>query len=239
MAEQSNDLFMKFELMNGLHVAGEAISDLGESKSTWAKGFRQGSMFEVDSFSFQAGIGGEDIESQRKNFELGLKNAQIEKRNRENRMQHDIKYAKSDSKPTFVEEKPEKITSVGQFKKFREGKDVKYPIDLQPVSFERSIDRSSTALLQYCIRRTVFKSATLIKRKAGGTKAAGEVYLRIDFNTVLLTQVDWDEDDPIKEKCSFISRAITLRYRPQRPDGTLGEEYMGFWTMSDLKPTKI
>ena len=70
-----------------------------------------------------------------------------------------------------------------------------------------------------------------MKRKAAGGASAGEVYLRLDFVGVLITQVGWSNDDPVKETCQFIARAITVNYRPQLSDGTLGDTRHGFWSM--------
>jgi hypothetical protein len=88
---------------------------------------------------------------------------------------------------------------------------------------------------KYCIDRISYDSATLIKRKAAGGALSGEVFLRLDFTKVLMIGIDWDQDEPIKEKCKFISRAVTLHYRPQLPDGSLGAPKQAFWTMNPGK----
>ena len=59
---------------------------------------------------------------------------------------------------------------------------------------------------------------------------AADVYLRIDFDLVLVTKVDWSDDDAeVGEDTSFICRKITIKYRPQLPDGTLGAIKSGGW----------
>jgi type VI protein secretion system component Hcp len=123
------------------------------------------------------------------------------------------------------------IAAPGGFQAWRAGKSHQYPVDLQPVSFIRSIDMSSTQLIQSCIDRVVFDSATLIKRKAAGGPAAGEVFLRIDFHGVLVVGVQWSDDTEVKETCQFICRGTTISYRPQLPDGSLGGTIARFWSM--------
>jgi type VI protein secretion system component Hcp len=109
---------------------------------------------------------------------------------------------------------------------------VKYGVQVQPMSFKRSIDRASISLLQYCINCTTFDSVTLVKRKATGGPAAGEPYLRMDFTGgVLIIEASWSNDEPVTEDCKFISRAISVQYRPQLPDGTLGIIRHGSWSM--------
>ena len=126
------------------------------------------------------------------------------------------------------------------FKKWRDGEmNSGYPVDIAPVNFSRYMDRASTVLLQHTIRRTSFDSCTVIKRKAAGSKSSGEVYLRFDFTGVMITKVSWSDDLPIKEDYDFICRAVTVSYRPQLPDGTLGAVIPGFWTMSGSGLTQV
>lgn len=105
-------------------------------------------------------------------------------------------------------------------------------VTVQPVTFTRMMDVASTALLSHFIARTKFTRAALVKRKAAGSLAAGEPYLRFDFKKVLISEAKWTNDDPVKESYTFYARAITMRYRPQLPDGTLGIVRQGFWSMA-------
>jgi type VI protein secretion system component Hcp len=117
------------------------------------------------------------------------------------------------------------------FQAWRAGKSAKYPVDMQPVSFTRSIDKSSATLIQNCIDCVAFDSASLIKRKAAGGQAAGEVFLRMDFLGVLVIGVDWSNDDGVQETCQFICRSAMISYRPQLSDGTLAAPISRFWSM--------
>ena len=102
------------------------------------------------------------------------------------------------------------------------------------------IDKASANIWENCIDRKAYDTATLIKRKAAGGKTSGDVFLRMDFEKVLILKIDWDQDDPIKEKIAFISRALTIHYRPQLPDGSLGAAIQAFWTFNDkYKPVNL
>jgi len=114
----------------------------------------------------------------------------------------------------------------------RDGKALSVHGDLHPVSFSRSIDMSSTTLIQNCINTKVYNRATLIKRKAAGTKAAGEVFLRLDFIGVLVTQLGWSDDVEVAETCTFIARGVNMTYRPQLPSGKLGFPISVYWSMT-------
>jgi type VI protein secretion system component Hcp len=98
-----------------------------------------------------------------------------------------------------------------------------YPVNVQPVTFSRHVDKTSFQLMEKFLNGKPFCSAALVKRKPAGTKAAGEAFLRIDFEDVLIINIDWTDDEPVQETVKFISRVIRLQYRPQLPDGSLGD----------------
>jgi type VI protein secretion system component Hcp len=104
-----------------------------------------------------------------------------------------------------------------------------YPVDLEPFSFTRQMDRASPLLFEMCCNSQSFTSATLVKRKAAGSDASGHGFLRIDFKDVLLIGVDWDSGDVVKEKCKFICRGVKMQYKPQLPNGTLSGAVPGTW----------
>src|SRR5690349_21869490 len=62
-----------------------------------------------------------------------------------------------------------------------------YMVNVQPVRFSRQVDKTSFELMKYFLRGEPFHSAALVKRKPSGSKAAGEAFLRIDFEDVLIT----------------------------------------------------
>ena len=215
MAEKNpSDLIMKF-VKGKSAIPGETRTDLsGMTEEGLAKGFKTGFMFEVASFTFKCGISGDESEG-----------GAAKKK--------EVKYGKDN--------KPLKPSSAGEFKKWRSGERTQpYPVDMQPVEFTRAIDKASVGMLDDCVKRVNYDSATLIKRKAAGGKAAGEVFLRFDFTGVLITSLEWANDEPILETCEFITRAVTVFYRPQLPDGSLGGTIQGFWSMvPDMSPATI
>jgi type VI protein secretion system component Hcp len=203
-AGDSSDLIMKF-VLNGSPIAAESTTDVLSSQRSpnpLLNGFKPGHMFEVDEFSFSAGT-------------------------------HDDPSGNGQPK----EKRKGKASTVaanampGGYQAWRAGKAFKYPVDLQAIKFSRAIDAASSMLIQNCIDCTSYDSATIIKRKATGGIATGEVFLRLDFVGVLVTKISWENDDEVKESCEFITRSVTISYRPQLPNGTLGAIVSGFWSM--------
>jgi type VI protein secretion system component Hcp len=89
------------------------------------------------------------------------------------------------------------------------------------------MDRASPLLFQMCCDSKSFTSATLVKRKAAGSDLSGHGFLRFEFTDVLVIGVDWDSGDVVKEKCKFICRGMTVKYRPQTLNGSLGPAVPG------------
>lgn len=210
--DAASDLMMKF-VLNGNPIAAESTAQLISSEGSsnpLLNGFKQGFMFEVDRFTFKAGIADDDSGNTGSQGNTG---------------------APGNSKNAKQARTRSAVAAIGGFQAFRAGKAHKYPADLQPVSFTRSIDASSSTLIQNCIDKVSYDRATLIKRKAAGGPSAGEVFLRLDFLGVLVISVDWSNDDEVEETCQFICRSVTISYRPQLPDGSLGATVPGFWSM--------
>jgi len=230
MASDSSDLLMKFELPTGKQVEAESSTDLSSTKSALKKGFKSGCIMDVDSFSLRIGIGGEDADAAQQRIAHEATQTLVKN---VNDAFAKLQEQSEDASETGIP-KP-KPRTIGQFSKFRRGVESKYPVDMQPVEFTRGLDKASTVLMQGCIARTNFRLATLIKRRAAGGPQSGEPFLRFDFEDVLIVRVDWDEDDPIKEKFKFIARTITMHYTPQLPDGSHGPAIQRWWSMSDLR----
>jgi type VI protein secretion system component Hcp len=208
----ATDLFMKF-VLNNKPIDGESTTNLtppGAMPNELLNGFKPRKMFEIDRFTFQSGLIDDSVPAATTPANTGVQRNEVT------------------TKPPTVQATS---STKGQFQAWRSGKSVPYAVDLKPVEFTRSIDKSSTTLIQSCIDCVPFDSASLIKRKAAGSSAAGEVFLRLDFIGVLVTGVDWSNDVEVQEKCSFICRGVTVSYRPQLPDGTLGGTIAKFWSM--------
>ena len=221
MDSDSGDLLLKMVDGGGTVIAGGSqtvLTSPGRQASPLAKGFVAGSIIEIDNFTLRLGTSGLEPG--------GTPPPPI----------HNSGW------PTSDKDKDDKSGSIGSlarkggYQSWRSGLKVKYPLDIQPITFEKPADVSSKWLIESCIHSTSYRSATIIKRKPMGREASGEVYLRIDFSGVLVIKVDWaDEDDYIKETVSFIARGITMSYRPQTSASTLGPIVSGFWSMTDVE----
>ncbi len=210
MADDNTDLLMMLKL-KGRAVEAECqttidAADLRADKLL--EGFEAGRFFEVSDFSFKVGIA-------------------------------------DDSPPVTEETEPgaktgKKKEKKGIFARFRSA-DVRtlraggfgYPVDVKPIKFKRSMDQTSLVLFRNCCDRVRFDSATLVKRRPSGSRYSGEVYLRLDFTDVLIIGLDWEDEHAMEESCSFVYRKVEFRYRPQRPDGSLGAPVPGSWAASN------
>ncbi len=202
----STDLIMKFVLSgsptSGSAIAAESTTDVLRTSAT-SKRMLAG---------FEAG---RMFEVERFTFRAGTSGS-------EQSAEEEASSTKKDLKA---------LAKKGGYQTWRAGGTFAYPVDLQPISFTRAIDKASTILIQNCIDCVSYDSASLIKRKAIGGVASGEVYMRMDFIGVLVIGIDWSDGDEVTETCRFISRSVTISYRPQLPDGTLGAIVSGFWSM--------
>jgi type VI protein secretion system component Hcp len=98
-----------------------------------------------------------------------------------------------------------------------------YLSDLEPIAITKRMDLSSPTLFD-CMRNSFkFHSASIIRRKAIGG-ALLRSYLRIDFGDVMLTELNWDDDDVIKETFKFVCRSASVRYAIETPSTDAGRK---------------
>ena len=138
----------------------------------------------------------------------------------------------TESKPV----RPEKAAaaSAPKFAKWRaertgDGVSTQYQLDVEPVSFSRLMDQGSTELFQACCQSKTFNSCTIIRRLPTGQNGGAKAYLRLDFTDVLITEIDWEDAEQIKEKYKFICRGVKMQFKPQASGGTLGPAIPGVW----------
>jgi hypothetical protein len=206
-----NDLIMKF-VLDGQAISAESTTKLDsmESNNPLLAGFEPKRMFEIDRFSFSAGTAGGDPTAQ----------------GRQNGTSHNPQdHMRSNANRNA------RSASTQDYAAWRAGKPARYPGELHPIQFSRSIDSSSMEIMQRCIDCISYDSASLIKRKSAGGPAAGEVFLRLDFLGVLVTSIGWSNDIEVEETCEFICRGTVVTYRPQLPSGKLGGLVSRFWSM--------
>jgi hypothetical protein len=58
---------------------------------------------------------------------------------------------------------------------------------------------------------------------SGGKSGLPVGYMRIEFETVLITGVDWSDGDLVKEKIEFICRKMSIKLRKQADSGDVVE----------------
>lgn len=95
--------------------------------------------------------------------------------------------------------------------------------NFQDVSVTKYVDSSSHALLQACATGEHFTNASLHVRKAGKTQVE---YITIEMEEVLVTSVSTGGsggEDRLTENLSLNFAKVKFTYKPQKPDGTLGD----------------
>lgn len=178
------------------------------------QGFTPGQFCELREFSFAAGVGGSMSKHAEKKRKADLN-------------------AKLSAAPKVEMTDQQKEDRIGRDQDKKQNKRAKgEDVDMQPVEFTRLMDSMSTQLFKALVDCETLESISVVKRKATGSANSGDCYLRLDFSKVLLTNLGWKDDEHvILETCTFIYRKVTIRYRPQRPDGTLDVAIQSEWEM--------
>jgi type VI protein secretion system component Hcp len=199
MADKNTDIVMY--IRDGSDgVAAEGQSEI-DTDDDFMAGFKKGQFFEIEDFDF--GIQAVDTDS-----------------------------AAVAAKPPTGDPHATDQTKArtGQFAKWIQNKTVSmegggYPIEMTPFQFTRQLDIASPLLFQRCFQTKPYNSAALVMRKVGDTlygeksQIAALPFLRIDFVTILITKIDWDVAEVVKEKCTFVCRQVSVRYRQQASAG--------------------
>ena len=206
------DILMMIKGSKGA-LAGEGQSSI-DPKDPLTTDFKAGQFFELDDFDF-----GIDVIDKDDNEPTGA----APLRGTSSRDSRDSRDGR-DSK---------KEKGGGKFAKWVQGVTPKspqgangsmYPIEMEPFSFSKQLDRSSVFLFLNCFKVNQLASAAVVMRKSAGTNSnIGNIaFLRIDFTDVLIISVDWDGSENVKEKCKFVCRSVKVRYYPQNMDGSQG-----------------
>lgn len=213
MPEDSIDVLMRIVGPRGAMMAESATQfTVGNSSNALALGFEPGRFCELREFDLSAGIDGSAEKRKKK-----AKKAAAEAAAKENL-------------PRTAEQRRAEIVRSQDKKVGARDKDVS--LEMQPVEYTRVMDCASTQLFQALVQCDTLDEINIVKRKAAGTRNSGEVYLRLDFKQVLITELDWkDSSHVILETGSFIYREVVIRYRPQKDDGSLGTIVQSHWKM--------
>lgn len=223
MSESSIDVLMKVVGPSGAYAAESNTTFVGTAVSDPLRsGFTPGQFCELQSFSFSAGA------------ESALKSDEAKERDEEEKK----KKAKDSAKPegsafggglTYREKMESIYKGQGDRRDARERDD---EVDMQPVTFTRMMDSMSTLLFTALSGCETLDSLTVVKRRAAGTGGSGACYLRLDFTSVLITELEWEDNQHfVLETGTFIYRKLKMLYRPQKPDGTLDVAIQAEWEM--------
>jgi type VI secretion system secreted protein Hcp len=109
-------------------------------------------------------------------------------------------------------------------------------VALQDFSFVKRLDKASPKLFTACCTGEHVKSATLVCRKAGGDQQ--------EFLTIVLTSAivstyqsggSAGSDVIPMDQVSLNFAKIEVKYKEQKPDGSLGGEVIGGWDVTTNK----
>ncbi|MBW4090341.1 MAG: type VI secretion system tube protein Hcp [Proteobacteria bacterium] len=212
---ESSDLLMLFKPQGKLALEGEGMSTFDPNDSLMTN-FLPNRFCEVEDFNFGAGI--EDTDSS------GAEEGADTEGALDNELHsHDPKGRPKNGKGGKGKQK------VRKFKRFVEqgapapGQGtLGYDVNLDEVTVNRQMDRMSMVLLQLCLNQTPLDLIVLVKRKFTGNQSFHEAYLRLEFTQPLITSVEWEHGEVMKEKLKFVCRGIKASYKPQASSGTLG-----------------
>jgi type VI protein secretion system component Hcp len=101
-------------------------------------------------------------------------------------------------------------------------------VTFSPLRITRTIDKQSPTLFLDLCQGTSLKYVDILQRKAGvGT---GQVFLVRGFGTVLLSDLSWSYDgETATESVTLQYGEAWIAYRPQNPDGSMGQWIIKGW----------
>lgn len=107
--------------------------------------------------------------------------------------------------------------------------------DFQPLRVTQRLDRAVPALLQTAAAGRHVPSAVLSCRRPGREAAD---YLKVTLQDVLVSGVKLGDsaDAPPSAEVTLVYGKITVEYRPQMPDGSLGQAAIGGWDVRANRP---
>jgi type VI protein secretion system component Hcp len=214
-SDDTNELLMRILDSNGNFIGAECKTDVSGDTDDLASDFTNGSFFQVDDFSFGMNIDDKDPTADASNAG-GSGGVGATAQNKQ--AGPEVKFGKW------------KSGSAADIKAM-----IPFPLRMDEFSLVRRFDRASPVFFEKCATSDSFQKATLLKRKVVG---AGQLqsFLRIDFDDVLITHIDWDDDDVIKETIKFVFRKITVQYKTQAQSGRLNPAGSISWTYTaDLR----
>lgn len=110
-------------------------------------------------------------------------------------------------------------------------------VSISSFNVMKKSDNASGDLFYTCCNGGHFGKATVVLRKAGGTKdATGTVYLTYTFKEVFVDSIQWSGssggDDVPAESVSFSFGACKIEYWPQKKTGGQGTVNEKMWSIT-------
>jgi type VI protein secretion system component Hcp len=209
MADQyNNEVFMRLVDMNDKPILAECRTEVTTDGDDLIYDYFNGQFFSVDDFSFGFNVLDEDAAADAGTAATG----------------------KDKSSTTAV--KPKATTSAfGKWKSASadEIKAMKFQLKVDDLKITRRYDRASPVLFQLCSQSVSLKSASLVKRKVVGDDML-QTFLRYDFDELLITHINFQDAEVIKETIQFAFRKVQIQYRTQNADGSLGDTSQMSWS---------
>lgn len=216
MSNDGNDTLMRMVISGTDAVAAECQTEVSTDDDAYVWDYYNGQFFEVDSFRFNLKVtdkfdqGGDKTGGTSTNSSAGSTSAGTGARQGGLTTRTAPLNAKEKADvpgivfPKWKSAKPDDITKM-MLK-------TPYPIEMGEISIERTYDKASPVLFDYCCNSKTFESCSLIKRKDIGDKFL-RGFLRIDFFEVLVTSVEWKNGEVMKETFNFVFRRLKVQYR--------------------------
>ena len=204
------DILMKIVDKSGGAIAAAGQSTI-DSDDPYTNDFKHGKFFELEDFDI--GIGLEDTDSSSKTSGVTSTAPGSKPSNQTDTKPKGGKFSKWSTVPLSTSS----------------GSQPLFPIQMDEITVTRQVDQASPLLFQRCFLVQEFASATIVVRRAGGplvgagSNIGALPFLRLDFKPVLITSVDWDAGEVIKEKLKMVCREVKVQCRPQTHGGKAGD----------------
>lgn len=108
----------------------------------------------------------------------------------------------------------------------------------EDVSITRMIDTSSPLLLSHCLDTQSFGKAVIVKRSRNGVSGLLSTILRLEFTTVWIKAIEWEDGDAVVETVKFKFNAVKAIYVKRKPDGTVASQWPCGWTSPLTAPAR-
>jgi type VI secretion system secreted protein Hcp len=110
-------------------------------------------------------------------------------------------------------------------------------VQIQDLHFVARVNKASPTLMLACATGKHLKEAVLTARKAGKGQ---QEFLIFKFNDLIVssyqTGASAQVDTPPTDQVSFNFGKIQMEYKPQQPDGTLGQSVKAGWDVQANQP---